>query len=123
MKHYPKIADTEWQIMNILWSESPLTAAEIIKIVLKNNEWSPKTIHTLISRLLKKGAIKITKDTPVYHYAPDIAQEELRNLETKSFIEKIYKGSLALMLSTFIQEENLTPKEVEDLEKILREKV
>jgi len=122
MKNYPKIADTEWQVMNVLWTRSPLTATEIIKIVLEKNNWSPKTIHTLISRLVKKGAIKVTKEAPFREYTPDVSQDELRNIETKSFIERIYKGSLQLMLSSFTKEENLTAAEVKELEEILMSK-
>jgi len=122
MKNYPKIADTEWQVMNVLWTRSPLTATEIIKIVLEKNDWSPKTIHTLISRLVKKGAIKVTKEAPFREYTPDVSQDELRNIETKSFIERIYKGSLQLMLSSFIKEENLTAAEMKELEEILMSK-
>ena len=122
MKNYPKISDAEWKVMEALWSKAPLTAAEIIEILLKSNEWSPKTIHTLISRLVKKEAIKVTKETPFYQYIPNVSQEELRNLETKTFIEKIYNGSLHLLLSTFVQEDNLTAEQIEDLRRILKEK-
>lgn len=122
MKEYPKVSDAEWQVMEALWAKSPLTAAEIIEFLLVNNDWSPKTIHTLISRLVKKGAIKATKETSYYQYTPIVSQEELRNVETKSFIEKIYKGSLHLMLSNFIKEENLTEEEIEDLKNILKKK-
>lgn len=122
MKNYPKISDAEWQVMDALWAKSPLTAAEIIKILSKSNDWSPNTIHTLISRLVKKDAIKVTKEAPFYKYTPIVSQEELRTFETKTFIEKIYKGSLHLLLSTFIQQENLTAEQVEDLKQILKEK-
>lgn len=122
MKELPKISDAEWQVMKVLWDEAPLTSAEIIDAISKNTTWSPKTIHTLISRLVKKGAIEVNKEGTFYKYNPLVSQKELRREETKSFIEKIYDGSLKLLISNFIKEENLTQEEIEDLKQILNEK-
>lgn len=122
MKDYPKISDAEWQVIDVLWSKAPLSASEIIERVSQNNDWSPKTIHTLISRLVKKDAIKIVKSSPCYEYVPNVSQADIRIDETKSFLNKIYKGSIQLMLSTFVKEENLTEEEIEELRKILSNK-
>ncbi|WP_055668891.1 BlaI/MecI/CopY family transcriptional regulator [Desnuesiella massiliensis] len=122
MKELPKISDAEWQVMKVLWDKAPLTSAEIIDDISENTTWSPKTIHTLISRLVKKGAIEVNKEGTFYKYNPLVSQKELRREETKSFIEKIYDGSLKLLISNFIKEENLTQEEIEDLKQILNEK-
>lgn len=122
MKDLPKISDAEWQVMKALWLKSPITSAEIVDIVKQDTTWSPKTIHTLLSRLVKKGAVEVEKNSPFYHYIPLVSEEDLRNVETKSFIKKIYDGSLSLLISNFIKEENFTPEEIEELKNILEEK-
>lgn len=122
MKDLPKISDAEWQVMKALWIKSPITSAEIVDIVKQDTTWSPKTIHTLLSRLVKKGAVEVKKDSPFYQYIPLVSEEDLRKVETKSFIKKIYDGSLSLLISNFIKEENFTPEEIEELKNILEEK-
>lgn len=118
----PKISDSEWEVMKVLWKKSPLTSSEIIKILKEYISWSPKTIHTLISRLVNKNAIEVKKDTPFYLYSPKISEEECRKVETKSFIKKVYNGSLHLLISNFIKYEKLSSEEIEQLKHILDEK-
>ena len=121
MKNIPKVSDAEWQVMKVLWTKAPLTAAEIIEMLTPNSSWSPKTIHTLINRLLKKEAIEVKKSSP-YEYSPLVSEEELTKVETKSFIEKIYNGSLSMLLANFINDDSLSKEEIEELKKILNNK-
>ena len=56
MRELPKISDAEWQVMKVLWKESPLNASQVINELQNYTTWSPKTIHTLLGRLADKGA-------------------------------------------------------------------
>ena len=122
LRKMPKISDAEWEVMKVLWKNSPLTSSEIIEILKEYTSWNPKTIHTLISRLAKKEAIKVEKREPFYLYYPNISQKEYRKTETKSFIKKVYDGSIHLLISNFIKNEKLSEKEIDELRKILDEK-
>ncbi|SHJ41577.1 BlaI family transcriptional regulator, penicillinase repressor [Clostridium cavendishii DSM 21758] len=122
MKNYPSISDAEWIVIDVLWSRNPLTSTEIIEEVSKTNDWNPKTVHTLISRLVKKQAITAEKVGNFYSYYPNYTKEELSNYETKSFLQKIYNGSINMLLSNFLKEEKLNSKEIDELKQILKEK-
>lgn len=118
----PKISDSEWEVMEVLWKKSPLTSSEIIEILKQYISWNPKTIHTLISRLVKKDAIEVKKDAPFYLYYPKVSQEECRKIETRSFIKKVYNGSIHLLISNFIKNEKLSDEEIKELKQILDKK-
>ncbi|WP_368490599.1 BlaI/MecI/CopY family transcriptional regulator [Clostridium sp. BJN0013] len=118
----PKISDSEWEVMKVLWKKSPLTSSEIIEILKEYISWNPKTIHTLISRLVKKDAIEVKKDAPFYLYYPKVSQDECRKMETRSFIKKVYNGSIHLLISNFIKNEKLSDEEIEELKQILDKK-
>lgn len=122
MKEFPKISDAEWQVMKVLWDNSPLTSTEIIEALKADTTWKPKTIHTLISRLVKKEALGVKKDGSLNQYYPLVTQEECRNVETKSFLQKVYDGSLGLLVSNFIKDQKLSEDEIEELQRILNEK-
>jgi len=122
MKKLPKISDAEWQVMRVLWEKSPLTSTEIIDFLRDSTAWSPKTIHTLISRLVKKKVIGVNKDSSLYRYFPLVTREECRKEETRSFIQKVYDGSMHLFLKSFIKYEKLTQEEIEELRQLLDEK-
>lgn len=118
----PKISDSEWEVMKVLWKKSPLTASEIIEILKEYTSWNPKTIHTLISRLVNKNAIKVKKDAPFYLYCPNVSENDCKKEETRSFIKKVYDGSIHLLISNFIKDEKLSKQEIEELKHILDEK-
>lgn len=123
MKNIPNISDTELIVIKVLWHQSPLTSTEIIYRLKDTTKWSPKTIHTLISRLLKKGAIAVNKSTTPYEYSPLVSEEEVKKYETKSFLHRIYNGSLSMLLSNFVKEENLSNDEINELKKILDDNI
>ncbi|MDP4086234.1 MAG: BlaI/MecI/CopY family transcriptional regulator [Bacillota bacterium] len=118
-----KISDAEWIVMKVLWEEAPLTASKIIEALSSNKEWSPKTIHSLISRLVKKGALGVNKEMPQYEFYPLVDKRDCVLEETRSFIQKVYDGSLHLMLANFIKDERISEKEIEELQRLLNKKV
>ncbi|MGG1680193.1 BlaI/MecI/CopY family transcriptional regulator [Neobacillus sp. NRS-1170] len=118
-----KISDAEWIVMKVLWEEAPLTAAKIIEALSSNTEWSPKTIHSLISRLVKKGALGVNKEMPQYEFYPLVDKRDVILEETRSFIQKVFDGSLHLMLANFIKDEKISEKEIEELQRLLDKKM
>lgn len=61
MKELPKISEAELEVMKVLWSKSPQTANEVIEELEKNMDWNPKTIRTLINRLVHKKQLLTIK--------------------------------------------------------------
>ena len=114
-----KISDAEWLVIKVLWQESPLTASSVIEHLKLETNWSPKTIQTLIGRLVKKGSLGVNKDASLYQYYPLVSQEECMSKETKSFLQKVYGGSLHLLLANFVKNEHLSPKEITELKSLL----
>jgi len=119
MNEIPKITDAEWQIMKVLWDKAPITSSEIVEILKPITKWSPTTIYTLISRLVNKKVVRIEKGLSPYIYYPIISREECRRGESKSFLKKVYDGSLNLMLSNIVEEHELSDEEIEELKRIL----
>lgn len=118
-----KISEAEWLIMRVVWNESPLTTTQIIEALSKETNWNPKTIHTLISRLVKKQALGVDKNTKQYEFYPLMTKEECIKEETISFMQKIHEGSFYNLVSNFINDDRITQKEIEELKKLLDEKV
>ncbi|WP_315080492.1 BlaI/MecI/CopY family transcriptional regulator [uncultured Clostridium sp.] len=122
MSDIPKISESEWEVMKTLWKTNPLTSEEIIDALSLKMSWSKQTIKTFITRLIKKGVIGFKKDGRVYNYYPLISEGDCMKFENKSFIKKVYDGALNILFSSFLEEENLSIDEIEELEKILKEK-
>lgn len=117
-----RITDSEWEVMVVLWREGKLRSADIIKALVGIKEWHPKTIHTLIARLVKKGVVNVLKEGKHNYYEAAIDEQEWKSTETQSFVDKVYEGSAKKMLLNFIEENNLSKDDVEDLRAILDKK-
>ena len=119
MKNIPQISDAEWQVMKILWENSPMTAMDVIKKLENSADWKPKTIKTLLRRLVDKKAITYTVQNRAYVYQPIVNENDCVKAETESFLQKVYNGSLNLLVQNFIEEQKLTKTELDKLKKII----
>lgn len=122
MKDKPKISDAEWQIMNILWQHSPQTANQVVEKLEKITDWKPKTIKTLINRLVSKKALDFEKQGRQHLYFPLLSQDQCVLAETNSFLTKITTGALKPMLAALVEQNKLTDDEIKELKNLLEEK-
>ena len=122
MKRLPKISESEWLIMQVLWSRGELTANEVVEELAGKTKWKPKTIKTLINRLAKKGAIKFQKEGRKYRYYPAVSEAECVGTESRSFIQRVYGGAARPMLAAFLDNVELSAEDIAELKKILEQK-
>lgn len=122
MNNIPKIAESEWRIMKILWSESPKTANEIVELLSKETKWNPRTTKTLLNRLVKKEALGFKKESRTYLYYPLVSKDECAKKERHSVLNRVYDGALKPLLVSFIEDEKLTADDIEELKQILNQK-
>jgi len=95
MKDVPRISDAEWLAMKAVWARSPITANEVVDALFDTTPWKPKTIMTLLNRLVKKGALGFEKEGRAYRYYPLVGEAECVRAKRRSFLERVYGGSLA----------------------------
>ena len=122
MESNPKISEAEWAVMKVLWERSPGTANEVVDTLSDKTSWKPKTVRTLINRLVGKGALGFEKKGRVFHYYPLCSEADCLKTETKSFISKAGASALKPMLAAFIEDEHLSAKEIAELKQILEKK-
>lgn len=124
MKPMPQISEAESEVMKVLWELGRATSAQIVDRLVQATDWKPKTIQTLIARLTAKGAITV-EDTGAraYIYLPSVSEDEFRAHANVTFLQKIYNGSVNLMLASFVREQKISKDDIEHLKKMLDEDV
>ena len=105
--------------MKLLWKKNPQTAKQIIDQLKGSVEWNPKTIKTLLNRLVNKEVLDFTKKGRIYEYHPLYSEEECRQNERNSFLKRVYNGALKPMMVAFLEENELSNEDIEELKKIL----
>lgn len=118
----PRISDTEWQVMKILWAESPMTANQVVEKLEGITTWKPKTVKTLLNRLINKKAIGFNLEGRTYLYYPAVTESECIKAESQSFLERVYGGALDSMFANFLQDRDLSREEIAELKRLLDEK-
>ena len=88
-----KISEAEWRVMETLWEEGELAPAQIIKRLEATTDWNHRTIRSLLSRLVTKGAVRRSKDTGANLYRAEVTREECVQQETESFVKRVFRGS------------------------------
>ena len=122
MKPSPKISDTEWEIMRVVWAHHPITAADLIaRLTAADPTWHPKTARTLLARLVEKKALDYEERGRVYVYEPRVTEAECIAVASGSFLERVFGGSLKPMLAHFVEQRRLTREELDELRALLDE--
>ena len=120
MPKVPKLAQSEWKVMRVLWaSDKPMPAYDIIQKLSATTDWQPKTIKTLLNRLLKKGAVRFKRYKNLYLYYPLLTEAACVKAESDSFVKRCFDGALEPMLAHFVQQRKLKPSEIQELKRIL----
>lgn len=122
MSTTPKISEAEWEIMKIIWEHHPLTAEQITRLLPASVEWSEQTVRTFVARLHKKKAIGYEKSGRSYLYYPLVSEHECVRAESRSFLQRVFGGATQLMVTSFLEDVELSKQEIEQLEQLLREK-
>jgi len=105
--------------MKVLWSTSPLTAGQVVKALSTGTAWMPRTIKTFLGRLVRKGAIGFSAEGRTYSYFPLVSEADCVRSENESFLNRVHGGELSRLLASFVEARTLSPKEKEDLRRIL----
>lgn len=119
MSKLPKISNSEWEVMKIIWAHSGITSTDIIQELKDKSHWKPTTIKSLINRLLTKKAIGFNKLGNEYSYYPLVSEEEYIKEESQSFINRVFNGSIKSMLLTFVESKEISEDEIDELKRIL----
>ncbi|WP_010680966.1 BlaI/MecI/CopY family transcriptional regulator [Acetivibrio cellulolyticus] len=122
MSEIAKISESEWEVMKIIWKSNPTTSEEVIDQLSDHKDWTAQTIKTFLNRLVNKGALGFEKSGRIYKYYPILQEKDFVKTESKSFLKRIYNGALGMLVSNLLEEEELTDKELEELERLILSK-
>ncbi len=122
MHALPHISEAEFEVMKIVWKSAPINTNEITERLLKTTSWSAKTIQTLIKRLVTKGALTYEKQGRVFVYTPLVEENEYISQQSNSFIKRFYDGDISAMLSSYLENNQLSETELNHLRSLLSKK-
>ncbi len=121
MRKIPRISETEWEVMKVIWSQGPCSAGEIIATLQQTDpSWHPRTAKAFLNRLVKKKVLGFSKEGRAYLYRPLVQQEDCIDAASESFLERFFGGSLKPMVAHLVQRDKLSPEEIRELRRLLK---
>lgn len=115
------ISDAEWQVMNLVWEQQPLTAQEIVVVLTEQNAWAASTVKTMLHRLVKKQVLRFEEEGNRYVYSSNVRRMDCVRREGRSFLKRVFGGESASLLAHFLKSSRLTPDQISVLRRILDE--
>jgi BlaI family penicillinase repressor len=119
----PRISDAEWLVMRVLWDAGePLPAAEVAAALHSDTRWNPQTVKTLLARLEKKGAVDHAENGRAFRYFAAVSERDCIRAESRSFLDRVFGGSVRPMIAHLLEEGALSADEVAALRRLLDER-
>lgn len=119
MTKLPQISEAEFEVMKIVWKYAPVSTNELTEKLTKTTDWSPKTIQTMLKRLVNKKAITYEKHSRVFVYTPLVQEKEYIRQESSTFLNRFYNGNLVSMVSSYLKDEHLSETDLTALRHLL----
>lgn len=114
-----RLSDGEWTLMRELW-KGPASVGALVKALRGETGWSKSTVFIMLSRLIEKGAVACDDAVSPKLYSALISREGAALSETRSFLGRVYGGSLGSMMSCMAANHELSREDIDELVAILR---
>ncbi|AGH50250.1 MULTISPECIES: BlaI/MecI/CopY family transcriptional regulator [Sphingomonadales] len=115
-----RISDGEHAVMDVLWDEAPLTAAEVAERIDPARGWSDRTVKTMLARLLAKGVLAHEEDGRRYLYRPLVARADYAARESRKLIDRLFGGRAAPLVAHLAEQDQLSPQDIAEIEALLK---
>lgn len=114
-----RLTASEWNILNCLWEHSPQTVMQLVGELEKTVGWARSTTITTLHRMEAKGLVRCERAGRGTAYVPLVERDRAALAETRSFLDRVYQGSVGMMMSAMARRQELSGDEIAELRAIL----
>lgn len=115
-----RLTEAEWSVLSVLWSGERFALGEVTEALKAEKKWSRNTVHTYLTRMEAKGLVRIDR-TAERPYAAAVAREDCARQERRDLLQRVYDGATGDLVAAFLQEADMSQKEIARLKKMLDE--
>ncbi|MEZ2348770.1 BlaI/MecI/CopY family transcriptional regulator [Terriglobus sp. RCC_193] len=108
----------ELEIMQVLWSQGPSTAAEIVPLL--NGNLAYNTVGTMLQVLLRKGRVKRTAEGRAYRYRATVSRERAAGSAIGDLLKRMFAGDAQAMLLAMVDAGHVDADDLQRARKALQ---
>lgn len=120
MKEEIKVTNSEWYVMNCLWEKSHLSLMQLVPLLKESAGWSKSTSATMVRRMTEKDLIGYEENGQTKYFFPKVKKQDVVVQETRDFLQRIYDGSVGMMMSALVRQNDLSQEDILELQEILK---
>lgn len=120
MEHI-RLSANEWKLMEQLWQKEPQTITQLSAAIRSLYGWTKHTVITMLNRLEAKGAVAYREGERARLYSTCIPRSQAAMEETETLLDRVYGGSLGLLVNSFVKQKGITEEERDSLLALLNE--
>lgn len=94
---------------------------QLVPVLKERVGWSKSTSATMVRRMSEKGLIGYEEKGKTKYFYPKVNKEDVVVQETRDFLKKIYDGSIGMMMSALVRQNDLSKEDIRELQEILKE--
>ena len=107
----------EGKFADLIWDKEPITTNELIKLCEKEFHWKRTTTYTVLGRLSQKGIFQNNKGIVISL----LSKQDFYARQSETYIENTFRGSLPKFIAAFTTRKKLSPKEIEEIKRIIEQ--
>lgn len=120
VKEEIKVTNSEWYVMNCLWEKSHLSLMQLVPLLKESAGWSKSTSATMVRRMTEKDLIGYEENGKTKYFFPKVKKQDVVVQETRDFLQRIYDGSIGMMMSALVRQNDLSQEDILELQEILK---
>ena len=113
-----KLSEAEWKVMTVVWRRHPVSARGVLESLPRGTDWAYTTVKTLLTRLVRKGALKETREGQAALYTPAVSEQQARRSAVRGLMQRAF-GGYAPMLHFLLEEDELSESDRRELKRLL----
>jgi BlaI family transcriptional regulator, penicillinase repressor len=117
----PTLTPQELELMKIVWQKGEATVRDVYETLLEHRKIAYTTVMTMMRVLEKKGYVKTRRENRAYVYRPARPERQVVRSMVREFVDRVFNGSAQPLLVHLVEDRRLSPKELEELERLIRE--
>jgi predicted transcriptional regulator len=115
------LTDAEHRIMEVLWARGSGTVGDVVEALSGEEGTAYNTILTLMRILREKGYLNRRKQGRADVYVPKVQRDAAARSAVHQLLGKFFSGSPGELVLSFLREDELSPAELEELKRRIRE--
>ena len=115
----PDILETEWDILDALWTAQRATARQVTEALHGKRGWAYSTVKTMLDRMVDKTLVKARQVGTVWEYESAVPRSRAQRWAWRRLVDTAFGGAVAPTLAFATKDSRLDAEERKALRALL----